>query len=99
MIELSEKKIGSLTGDTSFALSFNEPMLSAKTENRQLILNNLLLTLRYTRSGKDILGLFYVVREGNEEFVMIHFPNGNKEMCVTADSGIAMISDVLKALR
>lgn len=72
----------------------------AFVEDKLEICNALLQTLRLTRDGRDIS---YIVYENSpmrrEEIVTLEFNDGNiRKINVTADSGTALIRDVLKAL-
>lgn len=68
-------------------------------ENKQAICTKLTGLLNDTRQGKDIIALVYAKDEHNEEFVTVHWLNGyKKKICVTADSGTALIKDVLQAI-
>ena len=69
-------------------------------ENKQQILNLFLKTIKETRHCKDIKALEYKKdTEYYKETVTIKFDNGKeKTVNVTADSGLAMIEDVLKRL-
>lgn len=68
-------------------------------ENKQQVCEKLLELLNMTRAGEDIIALTYTKDEYNEEYVTIHWANGYKQkVCVTADSGVAMIRDVMAAI-
>ncbi len=68
-------------------------------EQKVLIIKKLEECLRSTKAGKDIESLEYTKDTRHEEYVHIHFVNGyTKTVCVTADSGIAMVLDVSRAL-
>lgn len=65
-------------------------------ENKQHILKLLLICLQETRAGEDIIGL-RLVSDGYKEYVQISYSTGFGRMVnVTADSGIAMLRDILK---
>lgn len=71
-------------------------------ENKQEICNLLLKTLKATRYGSDIAEINYY-DEGNYgeygEKVIISYSNGYEITAnVTADSGIAMIEDIIDTL-
>lgn len=67
-------------------------------ENKKLILLHLLATLRRCRNYTDLKSLEYV-EDGYMEFVDIVMESGyTRRVNVTADSGIAMISDIVKVL-
>lgn len=63
-------------------------------ENKQLILDRLLLAIRETRAGEDVVNLRY---DPEKELVHVDFMSGNdgRIINVACDSGIAMIRDVL----
>lgn len=67
-------------------------------ENYQVICSLLFLALRQTRQYDDLQVLRHV-EEGSERYVVAEFANGSiRKITVTADSGIAMIKDILKNL-
>lgn len=63
-------------------------------EDKQKILDRLLLAIRETRAGEDVVNLRY---DPEKELVHVDFMSGNdgRIINVYADSGIAMIRDVL----
>ena len=65
-------------------------------ENKQAILDALVECLRLTRDQQDLLNLQY---DEKREVVWITWESGNKPVNVAMDSGIAMIRDVLNAMR
>lgn len=67
-------------------------------EDKAAICHALLVTLRLTRDGRDLIALNYRETAGGDEFVDICFNGYTKTANVTADSGTALIRDVLKAL-
>ncbi|WP_304127557.1 hypothetical protein [Mogibacterium diversum] len=65
-------------------------------EYKQKICNELLSTLQQTRGFYDLVSLKYE-RESTHELVVATFNNGyQKAANVTADSGTAMIIDIIK---
>lgn len=69
-------------------------------ENKELILNFLLHALWHTRAGEDVIDLQLLP---DERYVKITFLNSgirtySTHVCIEADSGIAMIMDICKAL-
>lgn len=70
------------------------------TENKQVICRYLLWTLQKTRGLTDLIDLRYDEKRGIVEAVT--WRNGQmekkKEINVEADSGIALIKDVIRAL-
>ena len=67
-------------------------------ENKQHILDLLLPTLQATRDLGDLKNLRYEKGFGGE-YAIAEFESGTKSCNVTMDSGVAMVRDVLKALR
>lgn len=67
-------------------------------ENKANVTQRLLLCLMATRAGADIEEMTY--SEGKDrELVSIKFRHGSSlHVDVTADSGLALIQDVIKAL-
>ncbi len=66
-------------------------------ENKEEIIARLKLLLRVTRAGRGIVDLV-LAQDGGNETVLILFENGVKKVDVTADSGIAIIKDVINSL-
>ncbi len=67
-------------------------------ESKSVVTNMLFLALSVTRAGSDIKSLEYQT-DGNEEFVRVQFRSGRyRDVCVTADSGIALIKDVIDGI-
>ena len=67
-------------------------------ENYQVICDTLCSTLRLTRQFDDLVKLEHI-QEGEERYVVAEFTNGvTRKITVTADSGIAMIKDILRNL-
>lgn len=65
-------------------------------ENKKEIVIRLGILLKATRTGEDIKML---TLSEDENFVTIIWENGyKKDVCVEADSGIALIRDVMNAL-
>lgn len=68
-------------------------------ENKKKICDLLLPAIQATRNGEDVTALDYVKEETGEEFVYIKFKGGfSYRACVTADSGAAMIRDIMREL-
>lgn len=66
-----------------------------KFETTQLLLK----TLQSTRKYEDLKDLKYQIWEGGDEIVEAEFENGFAiDICVSADSCIALIKDVIKGL-
>lgn len=65
-------------------------------EDKQKICNELLQTLKQTRGFYDLVSLKYE-HESAHELVVATFSNGYQKVAnVTADSGTAMIIDIIK---
>ncbi|MDO4553680.1 MAG: hypothetical protein Q4B70_00875 [Lachnospiraceae bacterium] len=65
-------------------------------ENKQRICSRLLTVLQATRDLEDIIALIYF---DEQEVVCAYFANGGvKRINVCADSGIAMVKDILKQI-
>lgn len=64
-------------------------------ENKQKICDLLLPALQQTRSLYDLVDLEYIQEQGT---VLATFPSRSIRINVMADSGIAMIKDVVKTL-
>ena len=72
-------------------------------EDKQLITKALLALLKLTRAGESLTGCEYIIdpvsEKAAEEYVVIKMKDGYmKRVCVTDDSGIALIEDVISAL-
>ena len=68
-------------------------------ENKKQITEKIEELLRLTRRFSDLEGLEYVQTPAFEEYVVAYFESGaQKQIYVTADSGIAMIQDVVARL-
>lgn len=69
-------------------------------ENKELIVDKLLEVLRLTRELSDLICLEYLADDKDNELVIATFNTGySKVVNVSMDSGIAMISDIVKGLR
>lgn len=65
-------------------------------ENKQMICDRLLETLKLTRQLYDLIDLDYIEEK---ELVVAHFEGGGKkEINVAMDSGIAMIRDIIRGI-
>lgn len=65
-------------------------------ENKEEIVKRLKLLLMATRAGSDIDKLFL---SKDQATVTIQFNNGyKKKVCIEADSGIAIIKDVMNVI-
>lgn len=66
-------------------------------ENKKEICSLFLKALQATRGGEDLTALDYRKTEDGEEWVLMTYKNGyQKAVCVTADSGTALMKDILK---
>ena len=80
------------------SMKAKETMFNTLREDKQAILDALKVTLNLTRAGDDITAINY---DKDREEVQVHFNNSNfiaRRINVAADSGIAMIRDVMKGL-
>lgn len=67
-------------------------------ENKQEIIAHLKMLLMVTRAGREIADMV-LEQDGMTETVTVLFQNGSaKKLDVTADSGIAIIKDVVSRL-
>ena len=73
---------------------------SLADEDKKVITEKLLDLLKLTRAGKDLKDCeYYMEHQFCEEFVILRRKNRrSKAICVTADSGIALIKDVISVL-
>lgn len=68
-------------------------------EDKELILNWLLGTLRCTSAGYDLVNIRYDQLANGDELATLIFMNGyRKSINITADSGIAMLRDILRGM-
>lgn len=67
-------------------------------ENKQRICDLLFATLKETRQYKDLTALVYRDLGADHQVVTVRFECGSVTINVSADSGIAMIRDILKAI-
>lgn len=68
------------------------------SENKQEILNSLASVLKLTRAGQNILKIDYQTSDNWEDAVICFKSGGNIRVYITADSGVAMIHDIIKRL-
>lgn len=69
-------------------------------ENKARIVNQLFRLLRMTRDQEALVSLEYTTTTTHEEAVVATYRSGRKqEINVSMDSGIALIRDVVRALR
>ena len=64
-------------------------------ENKVEITQKLFECLKITRYGSDIKKMEYIEENGDEYIIVTFDNNYQKRICVTADSGKAMIMDVI----
>lgn len=67
-------------------------------ENKQHICDLLCFALRATRDQRDLQSLVYHNDPQHGEMVTLAYSEGGTSVDVTADSGIAMIRDILRAI-
>lgn len=68
-------------------------------EDKATIIYMLFQALRYTVAGVDIAEIRYEQISNGDEFAIIVFDNGrHKPVNITADSGLALMRDILRAL-
>ncbi len=71
--------------------------MNRKNEDIDAILSHLFDALIITRAGEHLTGITPYMR-GSDEYVRVSWIGGvHKDVCITADSGLAVIKDVLKA--
>lgn len=68
-------------------------------ENKQRICDLLCAALKATRDQQDLQSLTYHYNGPHDQMVTIAWSEGGTSVNVSMDSGIAMIRDILKALR
>ena len=69
-------------------------------EDKELILTWLLQTLRNTVAGINLVNIAYKQLDDGDEQAILVYENGyRKTVNITADSGIAMIADIVKAMK
>ena len=70
-------------------------------EDKRLVVAKLEELLRVTRQFNDLTLMKYEVAENGMEYVLVYFNNEEKpsyRVNVTADSGVALIRDVLRRI-
>lgn len=67
-------------------------------EDKVKIIKRLKKLLKATRAGREIVDMYLVEWNGSKETVKIIFESSTKEVDITADSGIAIIKDVISRL-
>ena len=65
-------------------------------ENKQAILDKLVEALKLTRQHYDMVGMTY---HPESEMVTVAWSEGGTSVNVACDSGIAMIRDILRAIK
>lgn len=68
-------------------------------EDKQEICTRLRIALNATREYSNIDVMIYKKKENGDETVYACFPNCTKEINVSADSGAAMIRDIVNGLK
>lgn len=90
--------------DKAIDAAFNKvegmkPVEPSNLENRDMILEKLLPVLQLTRSGSNVTELVGKVDLDGGSWVSIRFGKFVEErICVTGDSGLALIRDVVESL-
>lgn len=73
--------------------------LKCEKENKSAITTWLFKTILGTRAGDDIAMMWYEKKESGE-YVIVKYMNGSyQEIEVTADSGMALIKDVVNNIK
>ena len=68
-------------------------------ENKRMILDALSIALQLTRAYEDLQGITYEVTQGDDEYAVLNFSERpSQHINITADSGIAIIRDVVSNL-
>lgn len=67
-------------------------------ENKKKLVEGLTKLIKRTREGKGLKNIVYKKGNGDDEFVIIENFNGSKQIDVTADSGIALMRDILAGI-
>ena len=65
-------------------------------EDKQQICNLLCKTLQATRNACDLERIHYHMMPSGDEFAILEFEHGKKEVCISMDSGTAIIKDIVK---
>lgn len=68
-------------------------------EDKGLILEMLLQTLRCTRAGLDLVNIRYEVLNNGTELAVLIYNNGyRKTVNITGDSGVAIMRDIMRGM-
>lgn len=68
-------------------------------ENKDLICKELAKLLKLTRNQSDLKAIRYEILDNGEEIVTVEWEGGgHKVVCVSMDSGTAMIRDIMRAI-
>ena len=67
-------------------------------EDKQKICDLLLLALQATSAGRRLVNLIYAVEPGKETVTAVFQSGGKKVADVTADSGTALIYDIMRQI-
>ena len=68
-------------------------------EDKDLICKELAKLLKLTRNQSDLKALRYEILDNNDEIVTIEWEGGGRKVvCVSMDSGVAMIRDIMRAI-
>lgn len=68
-------------------------------EDKKAIVEKLLKVIKLTREGDSIQDIVYKKGYGDDEFVYVKRYGCTEKIDVTADSGIAMMRDILERIR
>lgn len=79
--------------------AYREEHYHVDREDKQHICDLLFAALKATRDQQDLQSLTYHFNGPDDQMVTIAWPEGGTSVNVSADSGIAMIRDILKALK
>lgn len=68
-------------------------------EDKQTIINYLFQTLKQTVAGVDLEAIKYEALVNGDEFAILKYANGyHKSVCISCDSGLAMMRDILRVI-
>ena len=67
-------------------------------ENKRMILGSLAIVLQLTRAYEDLQDITYEVVQGDEYAALTFSDRPTQHITITADSGIAIIKDVVSHL-
>ena len=74
-------------------------VVNALMEDKDLICKELAKLLKLTRNQSDLKALRYEILDNGEEIVTVEWEGGGRKVvCVSMDSGTAMIRDIMQAI-